>query len=385
MSARFLLTSSLRTLPASRPIPSRSLLHSSTRRLAPPPDPQDAHGSVPSSRKLRPRDRLQFIEASEQAKEAAGEDAQTVLPEPDGTREPEPTVLPDPPEPPTSSPLPSASPASSSSEPPPPPSDTELVISPPVPGLPPLTSHSVPVARIPFSTHRFVRRLEEANVRKGMAEELMRATKGLLRREETRARDELLSKQDLENEAYIFTAALQDLKVGSQVKSRNDSITLKSLTASLQREVDAVEQKMKEDMQRLSSDIQLEMNARKEETGQELQNLDSKVMDLNSKFTILLSEVRTEIEATKWISTRRVMLAILGVVISVVAYFSSRSSSSKKSKSSSSSSSDSHPLSLEELGVQPGPGTAPADEELLPDGTPAGFSRRASLSVLVQG
>lgn len=26
--------------------------------------------------------------------------------------------------------------------------------------------------------------------------------------------------------------------------------------------------------------------------------------DLNSKFTILLSEVRTEIEATKWVSTR---------------------------------------------------------------------------------
>jgi len=62
------------------------------------------------------------------------------------------------------------------------------------------------------------------------------------------------------------------------VKSRNDSITLKSLTASLQRESDSVEQKMKEDMQRLQSDIQLEMNARKEETGTELQSLEMKIM-----------------------------------------------------------------------------------------------------------
>jgi hypothetical protein len=128
-------------------------------------------------------------------------------------------------------------------------------------------------------------------------------------------------------EAYLFSAALNELKTGSQVKSRNDSITLKSLTASLQRESDSVEQKMKEDMQRLQSDIQLEMNARKEETGTELQGLEMKIMvrrnqshpfgaqkfadvvifveqDLNSKFTILLGEVRTEIEATKWISTR---------------------------------------------------------------------------------
>jgi hypothetical protein len=86
------------------------------------------------------------------------------------------------------------------------------------------------------------------------------------------------------------------------------------LTATLQREVDAVDQKLKEDLQRLSSDIQvrlcllfsiptpsspstlpslqicarrrslsvplpqLDSNARKEETGQELQFLDKRVM-----------------------------------------------------------------------------------------------------------
>lgn len=58
-------------------------------------------------------------------------------------------------------------------------------------------------------------------------------------------------------EAYLFQAALAELKTGSQVKLRNDSITLRSLTANLQRETDGLEQKMKEDMQRLSSDIQV--------------------------------------------------------------------------------------------------------------------------------
>lgn len=61
----------------------------------------------------------------------------------------------------------------------------------------------------------------------------------------------------LAQEAYLFQAALSELKTGSQVKLRNDSITLRSLTANLQRETDGLEQKMKEDMQRLGSDIQV--------------------------------------------------------------------------------------------------------------------------------
>ncbi|CEQ39644.1 SPOSA6832_01204, partial [Sporobolomyces salmonicolor] len=248
--------------------------------------------------------------------------------------------------PPPPPPPPHTAPPTPTPPPPPPPQDTtEVVISPPLPGLPPLHTHPFDLPRVPFSTHRFVRRLEDADVPRGMATELMKATRNLLLREEERVRADLLSRQDLENEAYLFSAALNELRTGSQVRSRNDSITLKSLTASLQREADAVEQKMKEDMQRLHSDIQLEMNARKEETGSELQGLEMKIMDLNSKFTILLGEVRTEIEATKWISTRRVMTAIVIVVVSVVAYFSS-SSSSKNAPPPP-------PPSIEELGVKP--------------------------------
>ncbi|ORY81824.1 hypothetical protein BCR35DRAFT_265661 [Leucosporidium creatinivorum] len=132
----------------------------------------------------------------------------------------------------------------------------------------------------------------------------MKATRQLLLREEERARGELLGRADLENVTYLYTAALAELKTGSQVKSRNDGVALKSMTAVLQREADAISQKLNEDVQRLHSDIQLDMNQRKEETSQELKQLDINIMDLNSKFTILLGEVRTEIEATKWISTR---------------------------------------------------------------------------------
>lgn len=65
-------------------------------------------------------------------------------------------------------------------------------------------------------------------------------------------------------EAYLYTAALAELKTGSQVKSRNDGVALKSMTAVLQREADAISQKLNEDMQRLHSDIQVRLKQRLE-------------------------------------------------------------------------------------------------------------------------
>ncbi|SCV71880.1 BQ2448_4574 [Microbotryum intermedium] len=230
-------------------------------------------------------------------------------------------------------------------------SSTSMVISPPSSSdsssfpPPPPPHHPIPVPRIPFSTHRFVRQLEHNSINRALAIDLMRATKKLLLVKEEQAMKDLVGKQELENEAYLFTAALQELKTGSQIKSRNDGIALRSMTAVLQRETDAISQKMKEDMQRLQSDIQLDMNSRKEETSGELKQLDVNIMDLNSKFTILLGEVRTEIEATKWISTRRVMTAIVVVVVCVVAYISSGPSSpTPKSEPAP-------PPSIEELGL----------------------------------
>ncbi|KAI5476327.1 aminomethyltransferase [Pseudohyphozyma bogoriensis] len=141
----------------------------------------------------------------------------------------------------------------------------------------------------------------------------MLATRDLLLQHEEKAGRELLGRLDLENEAYLYTAALTELKIESQVKSRNDGITLRSMTSALQRDTDAVSQRMNEDVQQLRSDIQLDMNNRKEESAMDLKDLEMKIMDLNSKFTVTLGDVRTEVEATKWISTRRVMLAVVGV------------------------------------------------------------------------
>uniref|UniRef100_A0A0K3CMV9 BY PROTMAP: gi/472586129/gb/EMS23657.1/ mitochondrion protein [Rhodosporidium toruloides NP11] gi/647397787/emb/CDR41049.1/ RHTO0S05e11188g1_1 [Rhodosporidium toruloides] n=1 Tax=Rhodotorula toruloides TaxID=5286 RepID=A0A0K3CMV9_RHOTO len=365
--------------PRARP-PSPPLACPQTRLFATSPcTREEKHGST---RKMRPRDRLQFLMENEKdgtVPTGEGEEA-TVLPA--AAEQPvAPTAAAASPAPDTASQAFNAAPSvssSSSQQPPPPPppppsppaaSEGELILPPPMPGLPPLTSHQLPLTRLPFSSQQFVKRLEGAGVKRGVASELMRLTKGLLGREEERAQREILNKQDLENESYLFTAALAELKAGSQVKSRNDGITLRSLTAILQRETDGLDQKLKEDMRRLASDIQLDMNNRKEETGQELQALDKK--DLNSKFTMLLGEMRTEAEATRWISTRRAIVAIAVFIVITVGTWSASKQWEKKRP----------PPSIEELGVKVPAGEE--DEALHTDAAAGGSQRGWSFWGLV--
>lgn len=142
-----------------------------------------------------------------------------------------------------------------------------------------------------------------------------------------------MSKPYVEGQAYLYNAALGELRTEVKVKTRNDGIVLRSASNVLTREMDGLRQKMKEDVDGLKNEIQLEMNGRKEEASDDQKRLELAIQELNSKvsvdvpyiccnfakiltdlcplihidnqFTILVGDVRTEIETRKWITTRR--------------------------------------------------------------------------------
>lgn len=82
----------------------------------------------------------------------------------------------------------------------------------------------------------------------------MRATKALLTMSEDNAARNLVAKADLENEAYLFSAALSELRTEVQMTARTDAIALRSLNSQLQREVDSLAQKLREDMNSLKNE-----------------------------------------------------------------------------------------------------------------------------------
>lgn len=174
--------------------------------------------------------------------------------------------------------------------------------------LPSLPSHSIslPLTRHPFNTNRFVAALERTGeFKRETAVELMRATKALIIRAEDRAARELVPKADLENEAYLFNAALSELKTEIQMKARTDSIALRSSNNQLQREVDSLAQKMREDMNSLKNDNQLDFNNRKEEASADISSLEQKILDMNQAFALRVGDTRALLESNKWVQTRR--------------------------------------------------------------------------------
>lgn len=133
----------------------------------------------------------------------------------------------------------------------------------------------------------------------------MRTTKALLIMAEEEASRDLVAKADVENEAYLFSAALSELRTEVQMTARTDAIALRSLGSQLQREVDSLGQKMREDMANLRNDNQLDLNNRKEEASADIAAVEQKILDLNNKFSLLVGDTKAALETSKWIQTRR--------------------------------------------------------------------------------
>lgn len=168
------------------------------------------------------------------------------------------------------------------------------------------TPMSIPPIRHPFNTNRFVASLERTNeFTRNQAEELMRATKAMLITAEDQSVRNLVAKTELENEAYLFSAALSELRTEIQMTARTDAIALRGLNSRLQREVDSLTQILREDINTLKHNNQIDLNNRKEEASTDISNIEQRILELNNKFLLNLGDTKAVLEANKWIQTRR--------------------------------------------------------------------------------
>nr|XP_018260295.1 mitochondrial protein [Kwoniella dejecticola CBS 10117]OBR82453.1 mitochondrial protein [Kwoniella dejecticola CBS 10117] len=171
----------------------------------------------------------------------------------------------------------------------------------------------------PFDTHAFVSYLEKNEISRNSARALMEAVRELIIKRGTRTGKDMVGKEDAENAAYLFNAALSELRTELSVQARNDGLALKAMAGAIRREVEGLEQKLKEDVQVLKHDIEMDMNNRKAETRTEMKGFDIYIEEINNKFTISLGDLRTEIESVKWDATRRAISIIILIVVATIA------------------------------------------------------------------
>ncbi|KAF9145953.1 Succinate--CoA ligase [GDP-forming] subunit beta, mitochondrial [Mortierella sp. GBA39] len=161
-----------------------------------------------------------------------------------------------------------------------------------------------------FNTNKIVTKLENNGFLRGQAEVVMRSIKALLGGHTNQIRKNILTTGDLENESYLFKAALTELRTELQILRKNDAAALAIRTEIISREIDSLNQKLREDIANLKNDIAIDMNSRKSDVREEQKALEIRIQSMSNHYMAQLGDMRTKMEAAKWETTRKGMVAI---------------------------------------------------------------------------
>uniref|UniRef100_D8PRJ4 Uncharacterized protein n=2 Tax=Schizophyllum commune (strain H4-8 / FGSC 9210) TaxID=578458 RepID=D8PRJ4_SCHCM len=169
----------------------------------------------------------------------------------------------------------------------------------------------------PFHTHAFYAALEKT-FPPSTARHLMRATRALLVDRIGRVRREAVTRKDLDNQAYLFRAAISELRAEITMNTKNDSAAIRTASGALRREVDRLDVKMKEDIGTLKHEIQMELDTRKNEARSQIKQQDIAIEGLLNKAIVSVSDLRTLVEENKWENMRRAVTTLAVLIITVV-------------------------------------------------------------------
>ncbi|KAG8850532.1 hypothetical protein FRB91_008984 [Serendipita sp. 411] len=169
----------------------------------------------------------------------------------------------------------------------------------------------------PFHTYKFFTALEQT-FPTPIARTLMRSTRGLLVDRILRIRRDALDLKDLDNQAYLFRAALSELRTEATLRTKNQAATITTAVQSLRRDVDKLDVKMKEDIGDLKHEIQMEMDNHRNESRAESKTLDIKLEDMTHNAFVTIGNIRTGIEQAKWDNTRRGVAIFASFVLFII-------------------------------------------------------------------
>ncbi|KFH49106.1 hypothetical protein ACRE_001070 [Hapsidospora chrysogenum ATCC 11550] len=162
-----------------------------------------------------------------------------------------------------------------------------------------------------FDSYSLVKQLQDGGYTQAQAITAMKAIRALLAQNLDRAQESLVSKSDVENESYLFSAACSEL--GQEIKNnrRLRDEQIRQQRTHLQHEVDILTQSLNQEASTLNDNVRGMFNDRRMAVREEQKTADSAVQQINYKIsTSLVSDSKSEIEGVRWILIRRSALGI---------------------------------------------------------------------------
>jgi len=146
----------------------------------------------------------------------------------------------------------------------------------------------------------------------------MRAIRALLVDRIGKVKRDALTIKDLESQAYLFRAALSELRTEMTMRTRNGSAAMRTATSALRREVDALDGQMKEDIASMKHEIQMDLDSRKNEAKNDLKRQAIHHEELLNKSLVTLGELRTLSEEVRWDNMRNSVIALSAFLLVII-------------------------------------------------------------------
>lgn len=96
---------------------------------------------------------------------------------------------------------------------------------------------------------------------------------------------------------------------------KSESTQLRLDALQLQRQLEMLDQRMREDLQTMRTEVEMDVEMRRSSTRAESKDIELRIQELDNKFTVRLGDLRTAMERYKWDTTRRLLLALVAVAV----------------------------------------------------------------------
>ncbi|KAH6606767.1 moz represents a chromatin-associated acetyltransferase [Trichoderma cornu-damae] len=167
-----------------------------------------------------------------------------------------------------------------------------------------------------FDSYSLVKQLQEGGYSNDQAITMMKAIRTILAHNLDMAQERLVSKSDVENESYLFSAACSELSAEIMNNRRVQDEQIRQQRTHLQHEVDILTQTLNQELLTLNDNVRGLFNDRKMTVREEQKAMESAIQQINYKISIMLSsDSKSEIEGVRWILIRRSVVGILFMAI----------------------------------------------------------------------
>ncbi|KAM0514027.1 hypothetical protein ACHAPE_007117 [Trichoderma viride] len=167
-----------------------------------------------------------------------------------------------------------------------------------------------------FDTYSLVQQLQEGGYSSDQATTMMKAVRALLAHNLDMAQEKLVSKSNVENESYLFSAACSELSAEIKNNRRASDEQIRQQRTHLQHEADILTQTLNQELLTLNDNVRGAFNDRKMTVREEQKGADSAIQQITYKISIMLSsDSKSEIEGVRWILIRRSVVGILFMAI----------------------------------------------------------------------